>query len=130
MINLDTGKVKEGNEPSGADIFSSRSETYDVLSDVVPGWASDMCAESGGAFYYLVSQGQVADMELICYKDGESTSHSVFGGKAAVPSDFSKISRAVLKTGSKEYKLDREYLSSFRNSLRCEGSKGRNGLCI
>ena len=125
VINLDTGKVKEGNEPSGADIFSSRSETYDVLSDVVPGWASDMCAESGGAFYYLVSQGQVADMELICCKDGESTSHSVFGGKAAVPSDFSKISRAVLKTGSKEYKLDREYLSRLSEIL--SGAKAVKG---
>mgnify|MGYP004636004143 FL=1 len=131
VIDLDTGKVKEGKEPSGADIFSSRSETYDVLSDVVPGWASDMCAESGGAVYYLVSQGQVADMELICYKDGENTSYSVFGGKAAVPSDFVSLSSATLKTGSKEYKLKQDYLSRLSEILSgAKASKGGTGCAF
>lgn len=131
VIDLDTGKVKEGKEPSGADIFSSRSETYDVLSDVVPGWASDMCAESGGAVYYLVSQGQVADMELICYKDSKNTSYSVFGGKAAVPSDFASLSSATLKTENKEYKLKQDYLSRLSEILSgAKASKGGTGCAF
>lgn len=125
VIDLDTGKVKEGTEPSDAGIFSSRSETYDVLSDVVPGWASDMCAESGGSVYYLVSQGEIRDMELICYKNGESTSYPVFGGRAASPSDFAAISSATLKTESKEYKLGKEYLSRLSKIL--SGAKENKG---
>lgn len=82
VIDLDTGKVKEGKEPANADIFGQKAETYDVLPSVVPGWASDMCTYSDDAYYYLVSQGQISDMELIEYRGGEITRYPVFGGDA------------------------------------------------